>query len=103
MWCPLQLLKVFFPEAREAERRQLAEKCPPSIAPCSGLYDRLDLAAIRAVFDQCCPKNASFIPRSFHAHVRQLLGKLGFGDLTGEEQLQRSAFNQVDINGDDKV
>lgn len=102
----MQMLRVFFPETSEVERRQLAMAVPMSICPCPGLFDSLELEKLCAMFDTYAPshvddKRAVYHKRTWES-VRQLVGALGLGDHM-EEDRRNAVFDQLDMDGDGLV
>lgn len=97
------MLRVFFPETSEIERRQLAVAVPPSVSPCTGLYDCLELEKLlEQVHGKYLPPRAHAYRKVMWESVRQLLGALGLGDHL-EEEGRNQLFDQIDVDGDGKV
>lgn len=99
----MQMLRVFFPESSEVERRQLAVAVPMSICPCPGLFDSLELEKLCAIFDTYVPSHVDDRRGVYHKRtwesVRQLIGALGLGDHM-EEDRRNAVFDQLDMDGD---
>jgi hypothetical protein len=99
----LQMLRVFFPETTEMERRQLSITVPPSVSPCSGLYDCLELETLlEKVHAKYLPPRTDAYTKKMWESVRQLLGALGLGDHMDEEG-RNQLFDQIDVDGNQKV
>jgi hypothetical protein len=99
----MQMLRVFFPEASELERRQLAVAVPPSVSPCTGLYDGLEIEALlEKVFSKHLPPKVDSYQKPMWESVRQLVGALGLGDHVGDEK-RNQIFDHLDVDGNGKV
>jgi hypothetical protein len=97
------MLRVFFPETTEMERRQLAVAVPPSVSPCIGLYDSLELEMVlEQVHAKHLPPRTEVYTKKMWESVRQLLGALGLGDHM-DEQGRHQLFDQIDMDGNQKV
>ncbi|NJR41799.1 MAG: hypothetical protein HC767_03190 [Akkermansiaceae bacterium] len=97
------MLRVFFPETSEIERRQLAVAVPPSVSPCTGLYDSLELEMLlEQVYGKYMPPRTDVYAKKMWESVRQLLGALGLGDHMDEEG-RNQLFDQIDVDGSGKV
>lgn len=102
----VQMLRVFFPETSEVERRQLAMAVPMSTCPCPGLYDSLELEKLCSTFDTYVPSHVDEKRGVYHKRtwesVRQLVGALGLGDHMDEEK-RNASFDQLDMDADGLV
>ena len=99
----MQMLRVFFPETTEIERRQLAVAVPPSVSPCTGLYDCLELdKLVEQVYGKYLPPRTDAYRKVMWESVRQLIGALGLGDYI-EEECRNQLFDQLDVDGNGQV
>ena len=99
----MQMLRVFFPETTEIERRQLAVAVPPSVVPCTGLYDSLELEKmVEHVHGRFLPPRTDAYRKVMWESVRQLVGALGLGDHKDDES-RNQLFDQLDVDGNGKV
>lgn len=97
------MLRVFFPETTEIERRQLAVAVPPSISPCIGLYDSMELEKLlEQVYARYLQPRTDAYTKKMWESVRQLIGALGLGDHVDEES-RNQMFEQIDMDGNGKV
>lgn len=99
----IEMLRVFFPETTEIERRQLAVAVPPSVSPCTGLYDCLELdKLVEQVYAKYLPPRTDAYRKVMWESVRQLIGALGLGDYI-EEESRNQLFDQLDVDGNGKI
>jgi hypothetical protein len=98
----VQLLKVFFPDTSELERRKLAAAVPPSILPAAGLYDAFNLGDLQSIYAKNLPKGKVEYRKVMWEGVRQLLGTLGLGDHLDEDR-RSVLFDMLDMTNDSKV
>jgi hypothetical protein len=98
----MQMLRVFFPETNEVERRQLAVAVPPSVCAVPGLYDSLSFGLLQALYDAHLPRGPATYCKAANESVRQMLGALGLGDLS-DLDARNAVFDQVDVDRDGQV
>lgn len=98
----MQLLKAFFPDTSELERRKLAAAVPPSVVPVAGLYDAFNLRDLQSIYAKNLPKGKVEYRKVMWEGVRQLLGALGLGDHLDEDK-RNALFDMLDVNTDSKV
>jgi hypothetical protein len=98
----VQLLRVFFPDTMEYERRKLAAAAPLSISPVASIFGSIQLDTLLQIFDTYLPQGHSEYIKPAWESVRQLLGALGFGDLKDSDS-RNAHFDALDVNRDGKV
>ena len=100
--CRVQLLKVFFPDTSDLERRQLAAAVPPAVHPGRGIYEPFSFGELRAAFDAHLPPGKRAYRKVMWESVRQMLGALGFGDLL-DMDARNAVFDLLDTDKDGKI
>lgn len=97
------MLRVFFPQTTELERRRLAMAVPPSVSPCTGLYDSVEIERLlEQVHAKYLPPGADAYCKKTWESVRQLLGALGLGDHLNEDS-RNQLFDLLDVDRNGKV
>jgi hypothetical protein len=96
------MLRVFFPETSELERRQLALLVPPSVNPVPGLYDALSFDTLQDLYNSHLPRGHPAYCKAANESSRQLIGSLGLGDLR-DPDARNAALDQLDVDCDGQV
>lgn len=99
----MQLLKVFYPETSEQERRQLAAVVPPPVRAAPHVYEPYSFDELRALFDAHLPAGKDEYRPVMWESVRQLLGGLGYGDVGDNQEKQAALFEMLDVGKDGKL